>query len=63
MVRREALLDAGGWELKGGYEDWDLWMALAERGVRGVHVPVRHRLVPRPLERGCSPTPSSATTP
>jgi len=40
MVRREALLEAGGWELKGGYEDWDLWMALAERGVRGIHVPV-----------------------
>lgn len=40
MVRRDALLDAGGWELEGGYEDWDLWMALAERGLRGVHVPV-----------------------
>jgi len=40
MVRREALLDAGGWELRGGYEDWDLWMALAERGMRGIHVPV-----------------------
>ncbi|HST26339.1 MAG TPA: glycosyltransferase family 2 protein [Gaiellaceae bacterium] len=40
MVRREALLAAGGWELKGGYEDWDLWMALAERGARGIHVPV-----------------------
>lgn len=40
MVRREALLDAGGWELKGGYEDWDLWMALAERGAGGIHVPV-----------------------
>jgi glycosyltransferase involved in cell wall biosynthesis len=40
MVRREALLEAGGWQLRGGYEDWDLWMALAERGVRGIHVPV-----------------------
>jgi glycosyltransferase involved in cell wall biosynthesis len=40
MVRREALLDAGGWQLRGGYEDWDLWMALAERGARGIHVPV-----------------------
>ena len=40
MVRRETLLAAGGWELRGGYEDWDLWMALAERGVRGIHVPV-----------------------
>jgi glycosyltransferase involved in cell wall biosynthesis len=40
MVRRDALLAAGGWELKGGYEDWDLWLALAERGARGIHVPV-----------------------
>jgi len=40
MVRRAALVEAGGWELKGGYEDWDLWMALADRGVRGIHVPV-----------------------
>jgi glycosyltransferase involved in cell wall biosynthesis len=40
MVRREALLAAGGWELKSGYEDWDLWLALAERGARGIHVPV-----------------------
>jgi len=29
-----------GWELKGGYEDWDLWMSFAERGFRGAHVPV-----------------------
>jgi hypothetical protein len=40
MVRRETLLEAGGWQLRGGYEDWDLWMALAERDVRGIHVPV-----------------------
>jgi glycosyltransferase involved in cell wall biosynthesis len=40
MVRRETLLEAGGWQLRGGYEDWDLWMSLAERGVRGIHVPV-----------------------
>lgn len=40
MVRREALMEAGGWRLKGGYEDWDLWMGLAERGRRGVHVGV-----------------------
>jgi glycosyltransferase involved in cell wall biosynthesis len=38
MFRRSALLDAGGWQLHGGYEDWDLWMALAERGYRGLHV-------------------------
>jgi cellulose synthase/poly-beta-1,6-N-acetylglucosamine synthase-like glycosyltransferase len=47
LIRRDALVAAGGWQLEAGYEDWDLWMALAERGLRGVHVPrtvVRHRL-------------------
>ena len=38
LFRRRALLDAGGWTPKGGYEDWDLWMALAERGWGGVHI-------------------------
>jgi hypothetical protein len=37
MVRREALLDAGGWSMGSGFEDWDLWLALAERGYRGVY--------------------------
>jgi glycosyltransferase involved in cell wall biosynthesis len=38
MFRRAALLDAGGWRhLGAGYEDWGLWMGLAERGRRGVH--------------------------
>jgi len=40
LVRRESLLAAGGWQLRGGYEDWDLWLALAERGHRGRRVPV-----------------------
>lgn len=39
LLRRSALLDAGGWRMGSGYEDWDLWLALAERGYRGVHVP------------------------
>jgi glycosyltransferase involved in cell wall biosynthesis len=38
LIRRAELLAAGGWELRGGYEDWDLWMDLAERGRRGVYV-------------------------
>jgi glycosyltransferase involved in cell wall biosynthesis len=38
LFRREALEAAGGWrELGSGYEDWRLWMTLAERGCRGVH--------------------------
>jgi len=46
LVRRSALLAAGGWELRGGYEDWDLWMALAERGERGARVSARRVRVP-----------------
>ena len=39
MVRRSALEQTGGW-LAGldAYEDWDLWLSLAERGARGVNV-------------------------
>jgi peptidoglycan/xylan/chitin deacetylase (PgdA/CDA1 family) len=40
LFRRTALLSAGGWRLVGnevGYEDWHLWMTLAERGEQGVH--------------------------
>ncbi|HEY2571537.1 MAG TPA: hypothetical protein VGI27_08685, partial [Solirubrobacteraceae bacterium] len=40
LIRRDVLLDAGGWELRGGYEDWDMLMALAERGRRGARVPI-----------------------
>jgi glycosyltransferase involved in cell wall biosynthesis len=40
MVRRSALIGAGGWELRGGYEDWDLLMGLAERGSRGRRLPI-----------------------
>ena len=40
--RRTKLLEVGGFAEKvvPGHEDWDLWMALAERGYRGIHVPV-----------------------
>lgn len=38
LIRRTALVEAGGWQLR-GYEDWDLWMAFAERSWRGVHLP------------------------
>jgi len=40
MLRRDALLRAGGWSLRGGYEDWDLWLSLAERGQRGRRLPI-----------------------
>ena len=39
LFRRRSLLEVGGWQLRDGYEDWDLWMAFAERGWHGVYVP------------------------
>jgi glycosyltransferase involved in cell wall biosynthesis len=39
LVRRSALLEVGGWQLRHGYEDWDLWMSFAERGWSGAYVP------------------------
>jgi glycosyltransferase involved in cell wall biosynthesis len=40
LARREALLEAGGWQACGGYEDWSLWMAFAEHGFQGIHLPM-----------------------
>lgn len=38
LFRRSALEAAGGWRHIGaGYEDWRLWMTLAEQGRRGVY--------------------------
>lgn len=47
MVRRDTLLAVDGWQPPNGYEDWNLWMSLAESGVagRGLDVVVYcHRL-------------------
>ena len=41
LFRRSELLAAGGWSDVGGevgYEDWNLWMSLAERGATGIHL-------------------------
>ena len=41
LFRTDVVRAVGGWSERDrlhGYEDWDLWMALAERGHRGVHV-------------------------
>src|SRR4051794_35576931 len=40
LIRRSALEETEGWVLRGGYEDWDLWMSFAERGWKGVGIPV-----------------------
>jgi glycosyltransferase involved in cell wall biosynthesis len=40
LFRRELLEEVGGWTDIGdpmGYEDWDLWLKIAERGYAGVH--------------------------
>ena len=52
LFRRTALEEVGAWQDVGGqvgYEDWNLWMTLAERGRTAVHagpgvIAVRHRL-------------------
>jgi glycosyltransferase involved in cell wall biosynthesis len=38
LYRRADVLRAGGWQLDGGYEDWDLWLTLAEAGYDGVGI-------------------------
>jgi glycosyltransferase involved in cell wall biosynthesis len=37
MFERELLEAVGGWVPIEAYEDWHMWMTLAERGVEGVH--------------------------
>ncbi len=41
LVRKSAWEAAGGYNpnMVLGYEDWDFWLSLAERGLTGVHVP------------------------
>ena len=39
LYRRDVVMAVGGWQLEGGYEDWDLWMTLAEHGYQGIGVP------------------------
>jgi hypothetical protein len=39
LIRRDALLEAGGWRPEPLFEDWDLWCAFAERGWDGIRIP------------------------
>lgn len=41
LVRRDRFEESGGFDksMRGGYEDWDLWLRFASRGWRGVRVP------------------------
>ncbi|MFN8160914.1 MAG: glycosyltransferase family A protein [Solirubrobacterales bacterium] len=38
LLRREAVIAAGGWDFLNGMEDWDLWLKLAEAGWGGARV-------------------------
>jgi glycosyltransferase involved in cell wall biosynthesis len=38
MWQRSALVDLGGWKGMDIHEDWDLWMTVAERGLKAVHL-------------------------
>lgn len=58
LVRREAVTAVGGWSMGSGYEDWDLWLALAEHGYAGVHVPrvaLRYRRRAGRMLADCTP--------
>jgi len=39
MFRKEAWESVGGYKLNIGYEDWDFWISLAERGYFGTYIP------------------------
>jgi glycosyltransferase involved in cell wall biosynthesis len=40
LLRRAAIDAVGGWPVVSGYEDWALWMSLAEAGWEGVGLPL-----------------------
>ncbi len=40
MIRRGVVIGLGGWQGPRGYEDWNLWLACAERGVEGQRLPI-----------------------
>ncbi len=39
VIRRSHLIADGGWVIRGGYEDWDLWMSMLEAGRSARYVP------------------------
>ncbi|MEQ1897752.1 MAG: glycosyltransferase [Vicinamibacterales bacterium] len=56
LVRRTAVQAVGGWdeEMRGGCEDWDLWITLVEAGYRGEIIPqvlFRYRRRPDSMSR------------
>jgi glycosyltransferase involved in cell wall biosynthesis len=59
LFRRQALENCGGWRIRDGYEDWDVWMSLAERGYVGVYL---RRVAFRYRRRADSRNQSSASS-
>ncbi len=63
MIRRAAILEVGGYTLDarlGGWEDFALWCALANRGFRGVRVP--EILARTPTDPHATPASATDTT-
>jgi glycosyltransferase involved in cell wall biosynthesis len=56
MLRRDALLDVGGWDETLFYEDWDMWLRLADRWpfVRQVDVVAAYRYLPTSMSNARS---------
>lgn len=60
LVRAAAVRDAGGYDERmpyPGYEDWDLWINLVERGARGIILPevlFYYRRRPGSLSEACT---------
>jgi glycosyltransferase involved in cell wall biosynthesis len=53
MVRRQALVDVGGWDEQLNYEDWDMWLRLALRHdfVGSPRINARYRVVRNSMAR------------
>ncbi|HEV8238672.1 MAG TPA: glycosyltransferase [Thermoanaerobaculia bacterium] len=66
LARRQALLAAGGWDTgmpAQGYEDWELWLTLVERGFDGRILPevlFDYRIRPGSMSAGCTRGPAHA---
>jgi hypothetical protein len=56
MVRRERLLELGGASERSAYEDWDMWMSVAQAGGHGVviDVPMFRYRIHRTSVRRCA---------
>jgi glycosyltransferase involved in cell wall biosynthesis len=66
LFRRVALERVGGWSAAGLYEDWDLWMTIAEEGLEAAPWDPGSRLssaasIPTASAGGCEPSRGACT--